>query len=49
MDIVAKEFSSSFERYLLIDSHPNSKFPEYMRLRSNLFDVNKPYFLTVDD
>ena len=40
---------SPYEQYILIDTHPNSPLGHDMRLRSNIFDQEEPYFFIVSD
>ena len=38
-----------YEQYIFIDTHPLSPLGHNMRLRSNVFDKDEPYFFIVED
>ena len=47
--ILSKTVKNPYECYLLLDNHPNSPFKSSMKLRSNIFDKENPYFLVTDE
>ena len=38
-----------YQQYIFIDTHPNSPLGHNMRLRSNIFDPEEPYFFIISD
>ena len=47
--ILSKTVKNPYDCYLLLDTHPNSPFKSSMRLRTNIFDKEYPYFLMTDE
>ena len=47
--LLANLQKNNYEQYLFMDCDPRSNFPKSMRLRTNIFDINEPYFFMTDD
>ena len=46
--MLAKNNKESYKNYLFLDCHHKSIFPHSMRLRSNIFDSDYPFFFVYD-
>ena len=48
LEILKNEKFKPFQTYIFYDAHPMSPFNSSMRVRSNIFDHENPYFFTID-